>query len=123
MSETNVNHDPVLTFRVADAAGRVREVASPDPGIMLTERRSSRHLSFFVAADVHPAQLAGFFKTPSLWGVERTPPYFHDNSVDTLRGVVDHYADRLFRQVPFQGAFVALTEQDREDLVAFLRLL
>jgi cytochrome c peroxidase len=101
----------------------VRQVLSPDPGMMLTGRQRSRHLFFFVPPDAHPALTAGMFKTPSLWGVRHTPPYFHDNSAKTLREVVDHYADRLFKQFTFAGAFVTLTEQDREDLVAFLKLL
>jgi cytochrome c peroxidase len=123
VSETNVNNDPRYIFRVDNGAGDVRQVISPDPGIMLTERRNSRHLSNFVGSDIHPALLVGMFKTPSLWGVKNTPPYFHDNSAKTLREVVDHYADRLFKQFPFGGVFATLTEQEREDIVAFLKLL
>lgn len=123
VAEANANLDPVLNFRVANGAGDVRLVSLADPGIMLTDRARSRHLSTFVPATTHPVLLAGLFKTPSLWGVARTPPYFHDNSAKTLRAVVDHYGDRLFRQVTFGGAFVTLTEQDRQDIVAFLQLL
>ena len=123
VSEANLNDDPRYIFRVDNGAGDVRQVISPDPGIMLTERKNSRHLNNFVASNTHPATLVGMFKTPSLWGVENTPPYFHDNSASTLRDVVDHYADRLFKQFPFGGVFVTLTEQDREDIVAFLKLL
>jgi cytochrome c peroxidase len=123
VSETNANNDPMYIFRVDNGSGDVRQVISPDPGIMLTERKNSRHLSNFVASNVHPATLVGMFKTPSLWGVKNTPPYFHNNSAKTLRDVVDHYADRLFKQFQFGGVFVNLTEQDREDIVAFLKLL
>lgn len=123
VSETNTNKDPTYIFRVDNGAGDVRQVLTPDPGIMLTERKNSRHLSNFVTSNTHPALLVGMFKTPSLWGVKKTPPYFHDNSANTLRDVVDHYAETVFKQFPFNGVFVTLTEQDREDIVAFLKLL
>jgi cytochrome c peroxidase len=123
VSETNANNDPRYIFRVDNGAGDVRQVISPDPGIMLTERKNSRHFSNFVGSDIHPALLVGMFKTPSLWGVKNTPPYFHDNSARTLRDVVDHYADKLFKQFPFGGVFNTLTTQEREDIVAFLKLL
>jgi len=123
VAETNRNHDPLYTFRVDDGAGDVRLVSLPDPGILLTDRRSASHLAAFQQAGLHPAVNAGFFKTPSLWGVRLTPPYFHDNSAKTLRDVVDHYANVFFKRFTFVGAFVELTEQDRQDIVAFLRLL
>jgi cytochrome c peroxidase len=123
VAETNTNHDPVYTFRVDDGAGDVRLVRLPDPGIMLTDRQSSPHLAAFQPLGTHPALNAGLFKTPSLWGVRLTPPYFHDNSANTLREVVDHYGDVLFKRITFRGVFVPLTEQDREDIVAFLKLL
>ena len=34
----------------------------------------------------------GRFKAPSLRNIELTAPYMHDGSIDTLEGVVDHYA-------------------------------
>jgi len=123
VAETNTNNDPYYIFRVDNGAGDVRLIRLPDPGIMLTERRSSRHLAYFVAPDAHPALTAGMFKTPSLWGVRNTPPYFHDNSAKTLRDVVDHYGNVLFKRFPFAGVFNTLTEQEREDLVAYLKLL
>jgi cytochrome c peroxidase len=94
VSETNSNNDPMYIFRVDNGAGDVRQVISPDTGIMLTQRKNSRHLNNYLGPNVHPATLVGMFKTRSLWGVKNTPPYFHDNSAKTLRDVVDHYADR-----------------------------
>ncbi len=123
VSERNVPNNPLITFRVDNGAGDVRFVVSPDPGIMLTQRQSSRHLAFFLAPGVHPALTANQFKIPSLWGIKRTPPYFHDNSAKTLRDVVDHYADHLFKQFPFAGVDSTLTEQERIDVVAYLNLL
>jgi cytochrome c553 len=114
VAERNATQNPLLTFRVENAGGVARTVTIADPGIMLTGR-SSAQVSAFFPANLHVADLAGFFKTPTLWGVRHTPPYFHDNSAKTLRDVVDHYADFFFPEV---GIF--LTEQDREDIVAFL---
>jgi cytochrome c peroxidase len=47
-------------------------------------------------------------------------PYFHDNSAKTLREVVDHYADVFFKEELIAGGIINLTEQDRQDIVAFL---
>ena len=60
------------------------------------------------------------FKIPSLWGVRRTAPYFHDNSAKTLDELAAHYA--RFFEVITQGA-VTLSEQDKADMVAYLKLL
>jgi cytochrome c peroxidase len=122
VAETNALRNPTFTFLV-DGPGSRRAVIIADPGIMLTPRSSSPQMSAFVPTDLHPAELAGFFKTPSLWGVARTPPYFHDNSAKTLRAVVDHYADVFFRRFPVAGTVIELTEQDRQDIVAFLESL
>ena len=123
VSERNLSKNPLFTFRIDNGAGDVRSIVSPDPGIMLTERQSSRHLGFFVPAGTHPALFANFFKTGSLWGVKNTSPYFHDNSAKTLRDVVDHYGDHLFKQFPFKRVVNTLTEQERTDIVAYLNLL
>jgi cytochrome c peroxidase len=68
----------------------------------------------------HPAFFANFFKIPSLWGVKKTAPYFHDNSVKTLEELAMFYAD-MFATLPESP--LQLTPQDRADMVAFLRLL
>jgi cytochrome c peroxidase len=54
------------------------------------------------------------FKVPSVRGVAARAPYFHNGSAKTLRDVVRHYGQR--RGFNF-------TEQEEEDLVAFLRAL
>ena len=65
------------------------------------------------------------FKTPTLRAVALRPPYMHNGSSTDLYAAVKHYEtggiDRPSRSpllVP-----VALSEQDRQDLVAFLRTL
>ena len=71
------------------------------------------------------AAMKGAFKTPTLREIEMTAPYFHDGSASTLREVVDFYArggeDRS--NVSPDVKKLDLTEQDKEDLVAFLRSL
>ena len=53
------------------------------------------------------------FKTPTLLGVWRTPPYFHDGSAATLADVLDAQ----------HGGERALTADERTALMAFLRAL
>jgi hypothetical protein len=115
VAETNPLLNPVRTFLVSQG-GDTRAVALADPGIMLTHPLppSVTTMSSFL----HPAQLAGFFKTPTLRNLRNTAPYFHDNSAKTLREVVDHYIDVFF---PATLSVGAVTPQDRDDLVAFLR--
>jgi cytochrome c peroxidase len=67
----------------------------------------------------HPAFFANFFKIPSLWGVKKTAPYFHDNSAKTLEEVAAFYTN-MFANVPDP---VQLTAQDEADMVAYLKLL
>lgn len=85
----------------------------------------------------------GKFKPPSLRNVAVTAPYMHDGSIATLEEVVDHYArgGRLVpegttingqevsgdgRENPNKSSFLngfELSEQENQDLVAFLRAL
>jgi cytochrome c peroxidase len=65
------------------------------------------------------------FKTPTLRSVHVRPPYMHNASAPTLEDVIRHYEkggiDRPSRS-PLMMAF-ELTDQERQDLVAFLRTL
>ena len=54
------------------------------------------------------------FKTPGLRGLAARPPYFHDGSVPTLRGVVDHY-DQHFS--------IGLSDNEKNALTRFLESL
>ncbi len=66
------------------------------------------------------------FKTPSLRELLHTAPYMHDGSIPTLAGVIDHYAGG-FEDRPSLAAnmvrSLTLTQQERDDLVAFLGTL
>ena len=79
----------------------------------------------------------GRFKPPSLRNIALTAPYMHDGSIATLEEVLDHYArgGRLIEEGPNAGdgalnpnksAFVrgfAMTEQEKQDILAFLNAL
>lgn len=65
------------------------------------------------------------FKTPGLRDVARTAPYMHDGSLFNLEEVIEHY-DR--GGIPHEGlsdkiAPLGLTEQEKADLVAYLKSL
>jgi cytochrome c peroxidase len=79
----------------------------------------------------------GKFKPPSLRNIALTAPYMHDGSIATLEEVIDHYArgGRLIESGPNAGdgkenpnksallnGFV-ISEQEKQDLIAFLRAL
>jgi cytochrome c peroxidase len=70
------------------------------------------------------------FKVPSLRNVAVTPPYMHDGRFQTLEEVIDHYnagikesstADPTVLNTKDTGLY--LTEQDKEDLINFLKTL
>lgn len=79
----------------------------------------------------------GRFRAPSLRNVEKTAPYMHDGSIATLEAVLDFYAagGRHItsgplagdgRQNPFKSSLISqikLDDQDKADLVAFLKTL
>lgn len=72
----------------------------------------------------------GKFKVPSLRNIELTFPYMHDGRFNTLEEVVDHYnsgivtsstVDPAIENTRVTGLF--LTDQDKVDLVNFLKTL
>ena len=117
VSERNLLNLPVYTFLIDDGFGDVQAVTLPDPGIPLTNPRPPGVPPPFVR---HPAFFAGMFKIPSLWGVKKTAPYFHDNSAKTLEELAAFYTNLFANNPDFP---VQLTPQDEKDMVAFLKLL
>lgn len=105
VSEMNIAGNPPIDFVFRNPDGTTTPVSSPDPGRAL------------ITGNANDFESLNAFKIPSLWGVERTPPYFHDNSARTLDEVAQHYA-RLFGPIG-----LVLTEQDQKDIVAYMRLL
>ncbi|WP_430615097.1 cytochrome-c peroxidase [Flavobacterium sp. JP2137] len=70
------------------------------------------------------------FKVPSLRNVEVTAPYMHDGRFGSLQSVLDFYThgvllsenlDPLLMKNPVVG--IALSPQDKADLIAFLKTL
>ena len=71
----------------------------------------------------------GKFKTPTLRNIEFSAPYMHDGRFATLEEVVEHYnsgghfsstVDPLMKKL---GVGLQLTNQQKQDLVAFLKAL
>jgi hypothetical protein len=117
VSERNLLNLPVYTFLIDNGAGVVRAITTPDLGIPLTNPRPPGVPPPSVR---HPAFFAGFFKIPSLWGVKKTAPYFHDNSAKTLEEVAAFYTNMFANAPDFP---LQLTAQDEADMVAYLKLL
>ena len=71
------------------------------------------------------ASMKGAFKTPTLRDIELTGPYFHDGSATTLRDVVEHYARGGVdhSNVSTSVKPLNLSEQDKSDLVDFMKAL
>lgn len=73
----------------------------------------------------------GKFRTPHIRNIEVTGPYMHDGRFNTLEQVISFYNDSLKTsptvdpQMKFthQGGIRYLSEQDKQDLVAFLKTL
>ena len=70
------------------------------------------------------------FKIPSLRNIELTAPYMHDGRFNTLEEVIDHYNSNVKESSTLDPALrptistgLRLTEQDKKDLVAFLKTL
>lgn len=106
VSEFNAAGNPVIDFVFRNADGTTTTVSSTDPGRAL------------ITGNAQDAEALNAFKIPSLWGVARTAPYFHDNSAGTLEDVARHYA-RFFAFV----SPIVLTPEDQADMVAYMKLL
>jgi cytochrome c peroxidase len=117
VSERNKLNLPTHEF-VIDGTDRI---VSPDVGLCLTKELPPDEFppELFGPGGPLPLSIAcNLFKTPSLWGVKQTAPYFHDNSSRTLEEVAEQY-EFMFRR----EAGIVLTPQDKADIVAFLSLL
>lgn len=65
------------------------------------------------------------FKVPTLRNVEVTAPYMHDGSLSSLKDVIEHY-NQGGTNHPHKSNLVKplnLSEQEKEDVVAFLKSL
>ncbi len=73
----------------------------------------------------------GKFKVTSLRNIELTPPYMHDGRFSTLEEVLDHYNTGLKNSstidptliYPLNNGGLLLSDQDKQDIIAFLKTL
>jgi len=71
----------------------------------------------------------GKFKTPTLRNIEVSAPYMHDGRFFTLEQVVDHYdmgghySSTIDPNMKKVGIGLQLTNQEKADLIAFLKTL
>ena len=71
------------------------------------------------------------FKVTTLRNIELTFPYMHDGRFNTLEEVVDHYSSGMKNSstidpaliYPLNNGGLQLTEEDKRDLIAFLKTL
>ena len=114
VSELNQAGNPVMDFLFKNQDGTTTMVSSPDPGRAL------------ITGKARAPDSMNAFKIPTLWGIAKTAPYFHDNSAKTLEDVIEHYA-KFFAIVTGPAVdgdpAIDLTEQDQKDIVAYLKLL
>jgi len=128
VSERNVLNNPVYTFLVSDSIGEPVEVTTPDLGMLMTDWNQLLSIGAvvpdFVLAQLNlrRAFFANFFKTPTLWGVKDTAPYFHDNSAKNFDEMLDQYDFFFLNSININGS-IELTPQDKEDIKAYMELL
>ena len=121
----NQPNNPVRTWVVNDGVNPVVTFRSPDPGVLLHPNPPAPPPSVLPRIVI-----AQNFKIPTLWGVKDTAPYFHNNGAKTLRDAVAHY-QRFFNFTEAQdpvgsaslGGFIELTDNDVDDIVAYLQVL
>jgi len=102
-SSLNVSYLPVIKLRNKTDSTQV--ISTTDPGRALVTGKW---------ADI------GKFKTPSLRNVALTAPYMHDGSVATLEQAVDL---ELYARGGALNYPIALTADERRDIVEFLKAL
>jgi cytochrome c peroxidase len=122
----NQPNNPIRGWVIDDGINPVVTIHSPDLGLLLDPTPPTPPPS-----KIFPrARFAEQFKIPTLWGVKDTAPYFHDNGAKTLRAAVAHY-QRFFNFTETEdpvgsrslGGFIVLTDNDVDDIVAYLKLL
>ena len=128
----NAPNNPVRTWIINDGVNPVVTLQSPDLGLLLhpTLVLHPSHFPLPPPVAVPRAFFSEQFKIRTLWGVKDTAPYFHDNGAKTLRDAVAHY-QRFFNFTEAQdpvgsqslGGFIVLTDDDVDDIVAYLKLL
>lgn len=142
---------PIPPGTVVAPAGTELVVRTSDPGALIVDTDPTDGVD---AANpcisplpclTNPGTAIVFHRIPSLWGIEHSAPYFHDNSAATLEDVVLHYRD-FFAPTEASLRFTAdqaeaagdlalamflrdiadavvIRDQDVVDIAAYMRLL
>ena len=114
--------------RLAGAYLEARSKGADVDVTVLTDPKTSELGRFAVTEDL---STVGAFKTPTLRNIALTAPYMHDGSLAKLRDVIVHYNNggktkETDRVNPFLSGGIRpldLTDQEIDDLVAFLEAL
>ena len=113
-----IRHDVVALARKAERLIKSGDTTAIDRAAIQTDMSAlGRFLITKKEKDI------ASFKTPDIRNVLLTAPYFHDGSQETLWDVIDHYNKGDGLQNPYLDEDIqplALTENDIDDLVAFL---
>jgi len=116
-----IRHNVVALARQAEELIRSGDTAAIDRAAIQTDMSAlGRFLITKKEKDI------ASFKTPDIRNVLVTGPYFHDGSQETLWDVIDHYNKGAGLQNPYLDQDIqplALTENDIDDLVAFMASL
>jgi len=113
---------------MADEFSQARKKGQ-DVDIAVLENKNISELGRFAVTDHY--QDMGSFRTPTLRNVAVTAPYMHDGSQDSLEEVIEFYNNGGSINEgdpvnPFQSGGIRplnLSEQQKEDLLAFLQAL
>ena len=65
-----------------------------------------------------PGAGVGLYRTPPLWGIKDTAPYLHDGRAETLEQAIAMHSGEA---VAVTSAYVALSAQDKQSLLLFLK--
>ena len=110
-------------------AFQVAKNAGMDVDVVVLSDADTSHLGRFAVDDQFSS--LGSFKTSTLRNIDVTAPYMHNGSLKTLREVVEHYNNGgVTKPEDPVNAFLSggirplnLTEQEIDDLVAFMETL
>lgn len=115
VSRLNRTGLPVYTYQFHMPDGSVVELPSSDPGHSLISGNPDLATEFET------------FDVPSLYGISKTAPYFHDNSAATLEAVMQHYQeDFAFAKmigVPDPAVQTPFTDEEMRLIVVYMRTL
>ena len=135
-AETATPGNDIVTQDLLDLETWMRSLNSPAPGIFDEALAETGFKLFFGRAgcvschfepDIHGAglfditeaplegALANGVRIPSLRGISKTAPYFHDHSVATIEEVIGRFV--IIRQVPF------LTVEEQAAIAEYLKSL